>query len=140
MNLSKNSKLIKVKAGQASGTDLITSDTVDMQGFEGVMIFGSIATANAGNYAKARQGDNSAMSDGADLAGTKIVPGDNGDSFLIDLYRPSKRYVDVQVVRGAATITGDIYALLYDAPRKAPTSQGATIDAELHVSPAEGTA
>ena len=140
MNLSKNSKLIKVKAGQASGTDLITSDTVDMQGFEGVMIFGSIATANAGNYATARQGDNSAMSDGADLAGTKIVPGDNGDSFLIDLYRPSKRYVDVQVVRGAATITGDIYALLYDAPRKAPTSQGATIDAELHVSPAEGTA
>ena len=140
MNLSKNSKLIKVKAGQASGTDLITSDTVDMQGFEGVMIFGSIATANAGNYAKARQGDNSAMSDGADLAGTKIVPGDNGDSFLIDLYRPSKRYVDVQVVRGAATNTGDIYALLYDAPRKAPTSQGATIDAELHVSPAEGTA
>ena len=139
MNQSKKSKLILVKAGQASGTTTITTDTIDMQGFEGVMIFGSIATVNAGNFAKARQGDNSGMSDGADLAGTKVVPGDNGDSFLIDLYRPGKRYVDVQVVRGVAAVTGDIYALLYE-PRKAPTSQGATIDAELHVSPAEGTA
>ena len=139
MNQSKNTKLIKVKAGQASGTDAITTDTIDMQGFGGVMIFGSIATANAGNYAKARQGDDSGMSDGADLAGTKIVTGDNADSFLIDLYRPAKRYVDVQIVRGAATITGDVYALLYE-PRKAPTSQGATIDAVLHVSPVEGTA
>jgi hypothetical protein len=139
MNQSKNTKLIKVKAGQATGTSTITTDTIDTQGFGGVMIFGSIATVNAGNYAKARQGADSGMSDVADLAGTKVVPGDDGDSFLIDIYRPAERYVDVQVVRTATTVLGDIYALLYE-PRKAPTSQGATIDAELHVSPAEGTA
>lgn len=140
MNLSKNSKLIKVKDGQASGTTTLTTDTIDTQGFEGVAIFGSLATANAGNYAKARQGATSNMADAADLEGTKLVPGDNGDSFLLDIYRPKERYVDVQIIRTVATVTGDVYALLYDAPRKAPTSQGATIDAELHVSPAEGTA
>lgn len=139
MNLSKNSKLILVKAGQATGTTTITTDTIDTQGYQGVMIFGSISTVNAGNYAKARQGQASDMSDAADLEGTKVVPGTDGNSFLIDIQRPRERYVNVQVVRGATTVLGDIYALLYGA-RKAPTSQGATVDAETWASPPEGTA
>lgn len=140
MNQLKNSKLILVKAGQATGTGAVTTDTIDTQGFDGVMIFGSIATVNAGNFANARQGAASNMSDAADLAGTKIVPGDNGDSFCIDIYKPLERYVDVVITRaGATTVTGDVYALLYEA-HKLPTTQGATIDSELHVSPSEGTA
>jgi hypothetical protein len=75
-----------------------------------------------------------------DLENTKITPGDNGDSFLIDILRPAKRYVDAQIVRGVATVTGDVYALLYGSVRKAPVAQGATIDAETFASPAEGTA
>jgi hypothetical protein len=140
MNATKNMKLIKVKAGAASGTTTLTTDTIDTQGFEGVMIFGSIATVDAGNYAKARQGADSGMSDGADLEGTKIAPGDNGDSFCIDILRPTERYVDVVITRTVATVTGDVYALLYGSVRKAPVTQGATIDAETHASPAEGTA
>src|SRR6185436_18295785 len=100
MNLSKNSKLILVKAGQVTGTTTITTDTIDTQGYDGVMIFGSIATVDAGNYAKARQGSASNMSDGADLEGTKLVPGTDGNTFCIDIERPRERYVDVQVVRG----------------------------------------
>lgn len=141
MNLSKETKLILVKAAQISAGTTITTDPVDTSGFDGVMFFGSVATANAGNYAKARQGEQSNMSDGADLVGTKIVPGNNGDSFLIDLKKPMKRYVDCQVVRaGVNTATGDIYALLYGPPRKSPTSQGSTINAEMHISPEEGAA
>ena len=140
MNLSKNSKLIKVLDSQATGTTTLTTSTIDTSGFSGVMIFGKIASVNAGNYAKARQGAASNMSDGADLAGSKIVPGNDGDSFLIDIQRPTKRYVDAQIVRGGlTTITGDVYALLY-GPRKSPTTQGSTISAELNISPAEGTA
>lgn len=140
MNLSKNTKLIKVKAGQTTATDPVESDVVDMSGFEGVMFFGSVATANAGNFGKVQQGQQSNGGDMADLAGTKVVPGDSGDSFLIDVYRPRERYVRCVIIRaGTTTVTGDIYALLYRAA-KAPTSQGATIDAEVHASPAEGTA
>jgi len=141
MQLSKNTKLTKVAAAAVSAGTAVTSDAVDMQGFEGVMFFGSIATANAGNFAKARQDSASNMGAAADLEGTKNVTGDDADSFLIDVYRPRERYVDCQVVRaGANTATGDIYALQYGPLRKAPTSQGATVDAEAHVSPAEGTA
>lgn len=140
MNLSKNTKLILVKAGQATGTTQLGTSVIDMAGFNGVLIFGSLATANVGNFAKAREGDASDMSDGADLQDTKNTPANNGDSFEIDIYKPKKRYIDVQIIRGVTTITGDVYALLYDAPRKSPTSQGSTINLETFASPAEGTA
>lgn len=141
MNLTKNCKVTLVKAGQGSaGTD-VESDILDMEGYEGVVFFGSIATVNAANFAKAQQDTDSAFGDDPqDLEGTKVVPGDNGDSFMIDVYKPRERYVRVVVDRGGAnTATGDIYAIQYGA-KKAPVSHGATIDSELHVSPAEGTA
>jgi hypothetical protein len=139
MNLSKNVKVILIEAAASSGTTDLESDVVDTAGFEGCVFVGSIATANAANYAKVQQCD---TSDGsfADLEGTKLVTGDNGDSYLIDVYRPRERYLKLYVERGgAATVTGDVYAILY-GPRVAPTSHGSTIDAETHVSPAEGTA
>jgi hypothetical protein len=139
MNLSKNTKVVLALAGQVTGTSTLTTNPIDTQGFEGVMFVGSLAAANAGNFAKARQGQQSNMSDGADLANTKVVPVTNGDSFLIDINRPQERYVDLQIVRGVTTVTGDVYAILY-GPRKAPTTHGPTINAETHVSPAEGVA
>lgn len=140
MNLGKQTKVVLALAAQATGTSTLTTNTIDTQGFEGVMFVGSLGSANAGNFAKARQGQQSNMSDGADLINTKVVPANNGDSFLLDINRPQERYVDLQIVRGGlTTITGDIYAILY-GPRKAPTTHGATINAETHVSPAEGTA
>lgn len=137
MNATKNTKLIKVLAGAAAGTTTLTTATIDTQGFEGVMIFGSIATVNAGNYADARQGQAADMSDGVMLAGSRVVPGDNGDSFCVDILRPEERYVDVQITRTVSTVTGDVYALLYGSVRKAPVSQGATIDAVTLASPIE---
>ena len=137
MNATKNMKLIKVLAGAAAGTTTLTTATIDTQGFEGVMIFGSTATVNAGNFADARQGQAADMSDGAVLAGARVVPGDNGDSFCIDILRPEERYVDAQITRTVSTATGDVYALLYGSVRKAPVSQGATIDAVALASPVE---
>lgn len=141
MNLNKHVKVVLAKAGQADGTSAVNSDVIDTAGFEGVMFVGSIATANAGNFGKVQQGAAANLSDAADLEGTKVAPGDNGDSFLIDVYRPRERYVRCVVTRGASTVTGDLYALLYGA-HKLPVSHGSssTIDAETHASPAEGTA
>jgi hypothetical protein len=137
---SKETKLVLVKAAQSSAGTAVVSDVVDMSGFEGVMFFGSIATANAGNFATVQTGVVSGTV-ATDVAGSKNVPGTNGHSFLIDIFKPRKRYLKVTVTRaGADTATGDIYALLY-GPRIHPVaSQGSTIAAESHVSPADGTA
>jgi hypothetical protein len=139
MNLSKNVKVVLAKAGQSAGTSAVTTDVIDTQGYEGVIFLGSIGTANANNYVKIQQGTASNMSDAADLEGSKVTPANNGDSFLVDIYKPRERYLWAVINRGASTTTGDVYAILYGA-RKEPVSHGATINAELHVSPAEGTA
>lgn len=139
MNLSKVVKVVLAKATQTSAGTEVLSDAIDTLGFEGCMFVGSITTANAGNYAKVTQCDTSGGSY-ADLTGTKLVPGDNGDSFLIDINQPLERYLKLSIIRaGANTVTGDVYALLYGA-RTVPVSHGTTIDSELHISPAEGTA
>jgi hypothetical protein len=139
MNLIKSVKVILAKAGQSSaGTD-VESDVIDMQGFEACAFVGTIATANAGNYAKVQQCDTSGGSY-ADLEGTKLVTGDNGDSFLIEVVRPRERFLKLYIERGGAnTATGDVYAILSGA-HKVPTTHGTTVDSELHISPAEGTA
>lgn len=139
MLASENIKIVLAKAGQSSaGTD-VNSDGIDMTGFQSVTFLGSITTSNAANFAKVQQGaDNSA--DWEDLAGTKVVPGDDGDSFRIEVKNPGDRYVRCVVDRGGAnTATGDIYAIL-TGPSKAPVTDGTTIDGEAHVSPDEGTA
>lgn len=139
MNHFKDCKLVFGVAGATAATTAVTTGIIDTANFEGVAFFGRIATANAGNHVKVQQGDASNLSDAADLAGTQTVTGDDADSFLVDVFRPTKRYVRATITRTASTVTGDVYAVLY-GPRKVPVTHGDTIDAEYHVSPAEGTA
>jgi hypothetical protein len=140
MNLSKNTKLTIVKAGTSTGGGAIDTDSVDMQGFEGVRFFGVFETADAGNFASIEQSsDDGSSDDFTGLLGTKVVPGDSADAFSIDVYRPEKRYVRAAIIRaGADTVLGEIYALQYGA-KSAPTTQGSTVDHEDHISPIEGT-
>jgi hypothetical protein len=74
MNLSKNLKITPAITPDngAAGTTDINGATLDMQGFEGVLIkvvFGAI-TAGAVTSIKAQQGAQSDLSDAADLEGT----------------------------------------------------------------------
>ena len=139
MNLSMDVKLIKVATAAGAGTTDVVSDVVDTQGFNGVMFVGSVGAANAANYAQAAQGLQSNMSDAATLSGSKAAPAANGDSFLVDVSRPMKRYVQLTIKRGASTTTGDVYAILY-SPMHSPTTHGSTISAAAKLtSPDEGT-
>lgn len=148
MNLSKNVKVstaITPTAGVAGTTD-INGTTLDMSGFEGVLVLvrmGAI-TGTAVTSIKMQQGAASNLSDAADLEGTGITVADDDDDqiFMIDLYRPLERYVRVVVDRGTANaVVASAEYLQYGAAEK-PIENNVT-DAstvELHVSPAEGTA
>jgi len=136
-NLSNMTQLTRVKAASASAGAMVNSDSVDMLGWYGVLFFGSVATANANNFAHAAQSDDNAAFN--DLAGTKVVPATAGDSFLLDIYRPTGRYVRCSFDRTAAnTAVGEIYALQYGSPRIRPGTHGSTILTLLSVSPDEG--
>ena len=75
----------------------------------------------------------------ADLEGTKVAPGDDGDGVCIDVYRPQERFVRIVRERGASSTAESVVAIQYGA-RKPPVDNASDIDTELHVSPAEGTA
>lgn len=137
---SKTDKVTMVLAGAATGSSALLTAALDMAGFEGVYFVGRFLTANAGNFASVSQSATSGGSYAA-LANTKVTPGDNGDSFMIDIKRPpsAKPFLKVNIVRaGADTVTGDVYAVQYGS-RKSNPGHGATIDAETHVDPVEGS-
>ena len=135
MNLSENCKVLMVKAGQASDTEAITTDVVDMAGYREVVFLGSITTKNSANFVNLQEGSTGDTL--ADLAGTKAAS--NKTYFKVGLIRPLKRYVAAKITRGVATATGPVWAILFKA-RQAPITSAATdLDEETHVSPIAGT-
>lgn len=134
----------RVKNGVAAGQTNQTSDTVDTQGWDGVlfMILMGAITAGAATSCKARQGALSNMGDAADLLGTAQTIADSDDNkiFYIDVYKPRERYLDVQVLRATQdSVIDGIVAVKYRG-RKFPATHGADVTGEKHASPAEGTA
>lgn len=146
MNLSKDTKIsvaITPTNGAAGSTD-ISGTTLDMAGFESVMMvvtFGAI-TSGAVTSIKAQQGDASNLSDAADMEGTAqtIADTDDDKTFYIDLIKPTKRYVRLYVDRGTqnAVVASALY-IQYD-PKKLPISHGTGVSGETHAGPDEGTA
>lgn len=145
-NASKEMKItqaITVTNGAAGTTD-IAGVTLDMEGFEGVLMvitFGAI-TAGAVTSIKAQQGAASNLSDAADLEGTSQTIADTDDekTFYIDLVRPRERYVRLYVDRGTQNAVVASATYYQYGARKQPTTHGSNVSGETHVSPAEGTA
>lgn len=129
-------KVTVVKATQATAGTAVNTDSVDMQGYDGVVFIGALATANAGNSVNLAQSADDVTF--ADLEGTAQVPASNGDLVAVDVYRPTDRYVRAEIDRsGANTVTETFFAIQYRG-RKAPVTSIAT--QETHISPDEGTA
>jgi hypothetical protein len=148
MNLSQHTKVssaVTPTAG-AAGTSDINGTTLDMSGFEGVMVvvrMGAI-TSGAVTSIKMQQGAASGMGDAADLAGTGQTIADDDDEqiFIIDLFRPTERYVRLVVDRGTQNAVVSSAHYIQYGPREMPTEMNATdaVTYERHISPAEGTA
>lgn len=147
LNPSKDCMITRVMNAVAAGTDDTQDGTVlDMSGWDGVVfiaLFGTL-TATAVTDIRAREGDESDLSDAADLVGTKVsLTATTHDNLagILDVYRPLKRYIRVRVTRATANAVIDgIIAIQYRG-KKAPVTQGSTIAVtELHVSPIAGTA
>lgn len=135
MNLLNLTEIIKAADGATSaGTD-VNGITIDTSDCEGVILFARIATANAGNFLKAQEGDTTSPT--ADIAGSKVIATENGQVVALDIHKPLKRYLRGVIVRaGTNTVTGDLFAVKYGA-KKLPDS-GASVN-KIIASPAAGT-
>lgn len=145
MNLSAMAK-VTTALDYASGSADRNGATLDMQGYEGVMIIVKFATIATGavTHIKAQQGAASNLSDAADLAGTRqnVADDDDNQVFIIDIVKPAERYVRLVVDKDATNATGESAVYVQYGAHKLPVSNNVTdaVTTELHVSPVEGTA
>lgn len=110
-----NNKIIKVADAATAATTAVSSSAVDMSGFESITFFSNIATANAGNFIKIQTDDNSGFTSAADVTGAAAIAATDGNIVAVELTQPVEKYVRAQIVRGASTATGEIWAVLSKA-------------------------
>lgn len=151
MNLTNKvvTKLVHAPVS-AGSSDVTDCNVIDTAGYDGVRIiigFGAI-TSGAATSVKLKHADaktsDTALTSGADVAGTSQTVADTADStvFIIDVYKPAKRYVQAFIARATQNAVVDFaIAELYGA-RKLPVTQDSTYVSghEEFASPASGTA
>lgn len=129
--------------GSAATTDL-TSEAVDMQGFECAAFicgFGAI-TSTAVTSVKAQQCDTSGGSY-ADLAGTSITVADDDDNQITQMVinQPRERFLKHVVDRGTANAVVDFLLCIQGGAKEVLAAiDSMTVAREIHNGPAEGTA
>lgn len=142
MNLSKNIEVIRVQNAAAADTSDLDGTAVDMQGYDGVLFIYGVGALTAGQVTKllAKQ-DAASGGSFTGLTGAEteaLADGDGNKLLMLDVYRPTKRYVRPTLDRGTQNAVVDFgIAILYRGA-KAPVTQGTTVaKAVLAVSPAE---
>lgn len=147
MQLSKEVKITQAITATdgAAGTTAINGATLDMSGWEGVLMvvnMGAI-TASAVTSINAAQSAASNFAGDADLLGSgqSIADDDDENTYYIDVYKPSDRYVRLEVARATANAVVSSATYIQYGPRTKPNAtHGSAVAGESHVSPAEGTA
>lgn len=151
MNLLKNINVTVIHRGDTglAATDVDSTQTVDMSGYDGVMLLTSIVETTAGAsttgvYLKPRHSSVAsgtgltALGSTAKAGSVTISTSDWGKALIVDIFRPTKRYIGASVDKdGTGTsLVGPVYAIQY-AGSKGPVSQDSdeVYDANQCISP-----
>ena len=138
MNLSNEIKITTVVEAAAALTDVVTG-AIDMAGYDGVMIGVRVHVADPANYLKAQQDMSSGLGTASDITGSKVIV-DAADEFVfVDIYKPTARYIQGVIKRGASTATGDIIIIQYAGSKKPEANVRTGYKGTLLVSPNSGT-
>jgi hypothetical protein len=131
--LSTSVKTTRVSNAVAAGTSLVTSSIVDTQGYDTTrfeVLLGSITTG--GNLRiHVQQGSQANLSDAEELEGyVDLTDTDDNKVAILEVIRPSRRYLRVRVTRGIQnSVIDGILALQYSARNMPTTDDVSTIKA-----------
>lgn len=142
MNLSKNCEIVRIENAVVAGTTGIVSDAVDMSGYDGVVFIYGVGTLTATQVTKltAAQCDTSGGSYVALAAAVTaaMADGDSNKLLILDVYRPTKRFVQATLSRATANAVLDFGIAIKYRGSKSPVAQGSTVSVSaLVASPAE---
>lgn len=149
--LSEDIRVSRVMNAVAAGSTAQNGSAVDMAadgGYDGVMFIlavGTLSSSQATSLKAQQSDDNGNDDDFSDLAGSKtptMADDDDNQLVVLDVFRPSKRYVRPVVNRASANAVIDgVIAIQYRGRNRPSIHDAATVQAaKVVVSPAEGTA
>ena len=135
-----NCKITKNLGEATAGTTTLTGSIVDMANFDDLVLMAVIGTKNTGNYMYIEHGDESDLSDAANVADSKVTAAVNGEIVALEIVKPLKRYIRPYIVRGASSAVGTLMALQRSC-RGQPVDNNVsgTIVSETLISPISGT-
>lgn len=144
MNLLNNVCPAVVMGPKTAGTGTSKGDIIDTAGFEGVKLICTISTTTDASVITLQAGqadvNDTGEMDVLEGTATHTATGDDGDekALVLDIYRPTDRYIEPQVVRATQNASiASVVALKY-GPRKAPVEQDSSVlSSALLVSPDE---
>ena len=127
-----------------AGTASVNCATVDMSGYDTIVVIFTAAAIAAGSTADVRWegGEESDASDFSDMTGTKVSYADDADDSLVycELYQPTTRYVRAVLTKDGSNSVAGSAIYLRAKSKIGPVTQPSGTAGEAHASPAAGTA
>jgi hypothetical protein len=144
-NLLNNVEFVVVEAAASAAQTELVTDTIDMAGWTGVVFVAHLGDVTTGSVLglKAEHSDDD-DSGFADLAGALAFTAGASDAdnklLVLDVVRPTKRYVRASLTRTTANaVVNGIQAIKY-GPLHRPIAQGDTVlDSDTLPNPAEAS-
>ena len=130
--LSWSQEIAPIASAASTATN---GNGVDMQGWSGVLFVLNLGATDGTVDMKAQRDDNSGFSSATDITGAAITQvtatGDN-KLYMLDVWRPSERYVRAVVTTGAGATADQlgVTAIRYRGTGRFPISQHSSV-AEL---------
>lgn len=145
MNLSKNVKTIVVMSNQTASTGTKKGEILDMQGVSGVQLVAVLNSGTDGSNVrlKVAQSDTNVTGDMKVLSGSVDAPtatsgNINGKALILDLYKPSKRYIEPQLeISDANCSVSCILAITYESRQSPEELHDSILSDGLIISPEE---
>ena len=134
-NLKSNIKTSRVMPGHLGGISTLTSESVDTANFQGVQfiaLFGAVPVGGTPEIKLQASDDNATWADVADVA-QSLDNDDDHEIVLIDVYKPTSRYLRLELTRGGGNTIFDGALALQYGPRVLPITEDADVKASLLV-------
>jgi len=139
MNLIKNVLVTNVLNLTSAGSTDTEANVLDMKGYEGVLFIANFATNNTSTMKglHVQAGSSSGGGDAVDIADSEqTCTSTSGGVVLVDVYKPTLRYIEAVIETSASTLDNRVTAVQYGA-RSVPTTQ--TYDDDLIIGTSTGT-
>ena len=141
MNLGRNVKVTRVQNALSTGQGTTAGTVLDMQNFDGVMFVACVGAITASGTVTVKVLQGATTSPTGELSGAALVftgAGDDNKVGVLDVYRPTARYLRTSIVRAVQNgVVDGVVAIQYSG-RKLPLADAtAALAKVVSISPSE---